>query len=148
MRYGRNWSSFRAFGLAFAIVLTPALMQTTGTCGMGDTTLETLQFEVAGENLIGAFDPDQLVYEAVLPEGAESATLIAISADEMAEVHLLREEVCEAPQVERLPTGGGEVQLEEWAPGHTLVRVFVQAPEGGVDMFGYHIHVIAPVACE
>jgi hypothetical protein len=148
MTYPRHWVSFRAFGLAFAIVLTPALMQTSGTCGVGDTTLETLQFEVDGENLIGAFSPDQRVYEAMLPEGAEVATVIAISSYEKAEIHLISEQACESPQVERFQTGGGELQLEEWGPGHTLVRVFAHPPEGAIDVMGYHIHVMAPTLCE
>jgi hypothetical protein len=63
-------------------------------------------------------------------------------------MHLISEQACEPPQVERFQTGGGELQLEEWGPGHTLVRVFVQPPEGALDVMGYHIHVMAPTLCE
>ena len=150
MTYPRQWASFRTFGLAFAIVLAPALMQAEGTCvGMGDATLSALQFEVDGQNLIEGFVPEQRVYHVVLPEGAEMATITALSTDEEAEVAYATHPECAPMEIEWLPTGGGEFQLEGWAEGHSMLTINA-VPNLGAPVPGDHytVFVTVPVTCE
>ena len=75
MRYSRHLVSLRTFGLAFAVVLTPALMQTDEFCNAGDTSLMVLEVEVADQNLIDDFTPEQRVYEVTLPDDVGTVTV-------------------------------------------------------------------------
>ena len=56
----------RTYALAFAVALSPAVLQTVPPgCEPGDGTLSTLELNVAADNHI-AFDPEQLSYEVWL----------------------------------------------------------------------------------
>ena len=78
--------SWRTYGFAFAIALSPALMQTEPTCAQeGDTTLSSFEFEVLGVNHID-FNSDQRVYYVWLPSAADAADVVAYSTDTDAEV--------------------------------------------------------------
>ena len=145
MTYGGNWASFRAFGLAFAIVLTPALMQSEADCGTGDTSIESLSFEVDGQEMI-AFSPDQRVYEVILPEEAEVTTVTLIPTDPLARASHMLEMVCEDPEIGWLPEGGGEVQFDSWPSGISHLVLTVHADGGARG--GVSVYVTAPAVCE
>ena len=147
MRYTRHLVTLRTFGLAFAVVLSPALMQASDmTCGQGDTRLAVLELEVTGENLI-AFDMNQRLYEVALPESAESAVLRAQSVDPAAEVMYNLSGACPPPIASgNLPTGGGEVTIEDLAFGHSTLAVWVHAPEDKADC--YIVQITQPMLCE
>lgn len=150
MRYSRHSVSLRTLGLAFTVALSPAFMNMEEvTCnGIGDTRLSTLEFEVAGENLV-AFDTSQevQVYEVMLPQGTESAILRAESVNENADVMYNLSVAC-PPPVEHgdLGVGGGEVTLEDLPFGHSTLTVYVHAPEGAAEAFT--IHITQPMLCE
>jgi hypothetical protein len=149
MRYSRNLVSLRTFGLAFAVVLAPALMQTDELCkGTGDTTLTALEFEMEGVNALeGQFQTLQRVYEVTMPEGVDSAILRVESGDAAAQVMANCSADC-IPAFDHgnLPDGGGEVTLDVWPPGHSVLKVYVVAPGGAVE--SYSIHVQRPAICE
>ena len=148
MRYPQHTISLATFGLAFALVLSPTLLQTEPTCNVGDTTLAVLEFDVAGENLI-VFDPQERMYDVLVPESLESAMVRAIATDPNAMVGYAAsfgEEVAEPGEVEEkgIGMGGGEV-LFNLPPGESTVVVTVEAPEGA--KLGYAIHVIRGTMC-
>ena len=148
MRYPQHTISLATFGLAFALVLSPTLLQTEPTCAVGDTTLAALEFNVAGENLI-VFDPQERMYDVLVPESLESAMVRAIATDPNAMVGYAAsfgEEVAEPGEVEEkgIGMGGGEV-LFNLPPGESTVVVTVEAPEGA--KLGYAIHVIRGTMC-
>ncbi len=145
MTYGGNWASFRAFGLAFAIVLTPALMQTEAGCGTGDTSIESLSFEVDGQEMI-AFSPDQRVYEVILPEEAELTTVTLTPNDPLAIGSHMLEVACESPEIGWIPAGGGEVEFDAWPPGISHLVLTVHADGGARGSVS--IYVTAPTVCE
>lgn len=148
MRYPQHTISLATFGLAFALVLSPTLLQTEPTCDVGDTTLAVLEFDVAGENLI-VFDPQERMYDVLVPESLESAMVRAIATDPNAMVGYAAnfgEAVAEPSEVEEkgIGMGGGEV-LFNLPPGESTVVVTVEAPEGA--KLGYAIHVIRGTMC-
>lgn len=144
MRYSRHLVALRTFGLAFAVVLTPALMQAENGCESGITTLEELSFEVAGDEMIVNFDPEHGAYEARLPEGAESVTVTAVATEEDAEVMYVLRADCVRLAEGDLPEGGGEFTLDEMLDGHSELKIFVKQWS---QMNHYSIHIIGPNAC-
>ena len=90
MRYSRHLVSLRTFGLAFAVVLTPALMQVEVPSCEGDTTLAVLEFKPLGmdvhpiPDLIADFDPQQRVYAVDIPaeliEGQPTQVMVVAEA--------------------------------------------------------------------
>lgn len=148
MRYPQHTISLATFGLAFALVLSPTLLQTEPTCDVGDTTLAVLEFDVAGENLI-VFDPQERMYDVLVPESLESAMVRAIPTDPNAMVGYAAnfgEAVAEPGELQEkgIGMGGGEV-LFNLPPGESTVVVTVEAPEGA--KLGYAIHVIRGTMC-
>ena len=158
MRGTKYWSSLRTFGLAFAIVLSPALMQTDEIMGCtpegeptthwrGDTQLVLLAVEVGGEDMI-EFAPEEEVYEVMLPDGFEEMLVKAQSRDPDARVSYNLSDGCEPTAYGNLPTGGGEFAIEAEAvhEGHSLLKVSVHAPEGKAD--AYSIFLTQPRICQ
>ncbi len=149
MRGTKYWSSLRTFGLAFAIVLSPALMQTDelGCHSEGNAELTVLEVEVAGEDMI-AFAPMQEAYEVMLPEGFEEIVLRAQSSDPAAAVSYNLSDGCEPTAMGEFPAGGGEVAIEAEAvhEGHSLLKVWVHAPEGKAN--AYSIFLTQPRICQ
>ncbi len=148
MRYPQHTVSLATYGLAFALVLSPTLLQTEPTCAVGDTTLSVLEFDVAGENLI-VFDPQERMYDVLVPESLESAMIRAIPTDPNAMVSYeasFGEAVAEADEIveKGVGIGGGEV-LFNLPPGESTLAVIVEAPEG--QKLGYAIHVIRGTMC-
>jgi hypothetical protein len=76
-------------------------------------------FEVAGDDLIVNFDAAHRVYEAWLPEGAESATVTAVATEESADVMWVLRADCMPLADGDLPEGGGEFTLDEVPDGHS-----------------------------
>jgi len=152
MRNSQHSVSLATFGLAFAVVLSPALMQTETTCNPGNAQLSMLEFEVAGENLI-IFDSLELEYDVLVPEGIDAATVRAESVDPAALVGFIPQFGDQTPEdalVEALTeeptmgTGGGEVNYD-MPPGESTMSVMVQAPQGEEAV--YMIHVIRSNTC-
>ena len=91
MTRATQYVSLRTLGLAFAVALSPALMQTTNIDCSGDTALETLEFrpfhmsQELPENVL-EFDPAVRLYEVALPDTVTQAMLIAEPSDPTAEV--------------------------------------------------------------
>jgi hypothetical protein len=94
MRNTRHWVALRTFGLAFAVVLTPAFMQVEDVgCEPADpTTLADLQFRpflMPGQDLpedLIAFESGVLVYDVELPDSVTQAMVVAIPAVESTEL--------------------------------------------------------------
>ena len=82
-----------------------------------------------------------------MPEGVESAILRVESGDAEAQVMANCSADC-LPAFDHgnLPDGGGEVTLDVWPPGHSVLKVSVAAPRGAVG--SYNIHVQRPPICE
>ena len=91
MRYSRHLVSLRTLGLAFAVALSPALIQTGNLDCTGYTTLEALEFrpfhmdQDLPHNML-EFDPGVRLYEVELPEHVTQAMLIAEPTDPNAEI--------------------------------------------------------------
>ena len=93
MRYSRHLVSLRTLGLAFAVALSPALMQTGSLDCTGYTTLENLEFKAfqmapdeAPDMLEGVFAPEVRIYEVELPGHVTQAMLVAEPTDPNAEI--------------------------------------------------------------
>jgi len=148
MRGSRSRSIWRTFGLAFAIVLTPALMQTEATCTelAGETRLEVFRVAVGGEEMI-AFDPDTRSYEVTLPQEQETIWVRAIPMDEAAEVSYRLSEICDPrPELTTLAKTGEGVFVLEAPEGHSTLQVWVHSPDGA--MHEYTVLFIQPRQCE
>ncbi len=147
MRYSRHLVSLRTFGLAFAVVLTPALMQVEAQCETYVPELEALEFVVEGEDLLdGKFAPEHRVYEVEMPAGVETATLRATTPSDDAQVMCNTSTDCPPPANHgNLPDGGGEMELHDFPPGHSMLRVWI-VDDGALGL--YSIHVMAPAICE
>ena len=149
MTVSRNRSIWRTFGLAFAIVLTPALMQTQGDCGLppGDAQLAVLKAVPwgGGEDMIVAFDPGVQGYEVMVPEGMETMVIRAESSDPAAAVQYTHGDGCVELASEDLTAGGGLFTLEP-PEGHSNLVIWVHAPEGM--MRAYTVFLIQPMVCQ
>ena len=147
MRYSRHLVSLRTFGLAFAVVLTPALMQMPAQCGTYVPELETLELVVDGEDLLVDFAPEHRVYEVEMADG-KIATL-RVTAPEDAEVMCNTSTDCPPPSdhgnLEVNPDGTAEMELHEFPPGHSMLRVWI-VDDGALGF--YSIHVTTPAVCE
>ena len=148
MTYPQYLVWLRPFGLALAIMLVPALMGQSD-CNAGDTTLSELEFDVAGENLI-VFDPQERIYDVLVPESLETAMIRAVSTDPNALVSVeasYDHEVAEtAEAVEKgIGMGGAEVEFNPMPPGESAVIITVEAPQGA--KLGYAINVIRGTTC-
>ena len=136
MRNSLHLVSLRTFGLAFAIVLTPALMQMEPDCS-GDTTLAALEFKpfrMPGGELpqdVIAFEPDVLLYEVTLPTYVTQAMVVLEASDPTAELAVQcydEEGFVEGHQINE-ELGWTVVDLPE---GDSRVKIFVR-PEGGAE---------------
>jgi len=127
----RNQETFRVFGLALAIALAPALMQTEATCvpDPGETRLEVLKVSVDGVDMI-QFDPEIETYEVMLAGEPNAILIRAESMDADAEVSYNLSDGCEPLQSDSLPIGGGLFMLGSVPEGHSLLHVWVHAPGG------------------
>lgn len=148
LRTARHTSTWKAFGMAFAIVLTPALMQTEDmSCfhSKGEVRLETLAVEIDGEDMI-AFVPEQDTYEVMLPESHEAIVVRAEAMASDATVSYNLTDGCPPPiESGEIGTGGGEVTLETMPEGHTILTVWVHALAGKAG--SYTIFFTQPALC-
>jgi len=144
-RYRTTW---KAFGLAFAIALAPGLLQTEGSCGpleVGEARLEILNVAVDGQDTI-AFEPDEYVYEVMLPEETGMILARAVAMDPEATVHYSLSDGCEEIMGETLPAGGGLFVIESVPEGHSLMTIRVRAPEGKLG--SYTVFFAQPEQCQ
>jgi hypothetical protein len=133
--------------LAFAIVLAPSLMQTETDCTTaGDTRLEVFRVVVAGEDMI-TLDPEQRVYEVMLPEQQETIWVRACAMDKAAEVYYRLSDVCEPkPPLTKLIASGQGVFVIEAPEGHSTLEVWVRAPD--MAMEAYRVLLTQPKLCQ
>ena len=116
----------QTYGLAFALVLSPAFLQSGQLSCSGNTTLSSLEFETDGENQI-AFSPSVKSYE--LSTSADSALLRATASDASARVRYQWYVDGALVDEGELGVGGGEVTTD--IPlGEATLRVRV-LPSGG-----------------
>ena len=147
MRDTLDRSTLWTFALAFAIVLSPALMQQDGLgCPpSGDTRLEVLHVaDVDGEDMI-AFDPDERLYEVMLPEEPGACVITANSMDPGATVSYALNDGCETVESGDCGIGGGEFTLEAVPEGHSFLNILVKAP--GLKMAKYVVVFAQPEQC-
>ena len=145
MRNSQHLVSLKTYGLVFALVLSPTLMQTDASCAVGDTRLTTLEFDVAGENLI-VFDPQERMFDVLVPESVETATIRALAMDPESMVTYqtdFGEEPLGTVEIE-LGVGGGEA-LVNLPPGDGMVLIIAECENGA--KAGYVIHVIRGSVC-
>jgi len=148
MRGTRNRSTLWTFALAFAIVLSPALMQQQDGLGCppsGETRLEVLTIAGAdGEQMDIAFHPDQRLYEVILPEEPGECIIHATPMDRDATVSYALTDGCET-----VCTGecdeNDEFTLEEVPEGHGFLNIWVKAP--GRAMNKYVVVLVQPEQC-
>lgn len=149
MRGTRNRGTFRVFGVALAIALTPALMQVDESCTLehatGETRLEMLKVSVDGIDMI-EFNPDNETYEVMLAGEPEAILVRAVSWDPDATVSYSLSDGCARVESDTLPIGGGLFTLESIPEGHSLLNVWVHAPEGKAD--AYTVFFARPEACQ
>ena len=146
MKTRRTGIALRTFGLAFAIALAPALMQDGLGCPpSGEARLEVLHVAVGGEDMI-AFDPEEHLYQVMLPEDPGTILVRAVSADEEAAVSYNINDGCEMILHEQLPAGGGLFVLESVPEGHSFLNIWVEAPGGR--MMKYCIVFAQPEQCQ
>jgi hypothetical protein len=134
--------SLRTFGLAFAVVLSPALMQDDGltfSCRTGDTTLSELAVEVGGQNEI-AFDPAKRTYDVRLPTSVDSMVVRAIPTDLGSQVWVNYYSDVSAAGYMQAAIGGGEVTVDV-DPGQSLLTVYVKATGGASDSYDVSVNV-------
>jgi hypothetical protein len=145
MRNSQHLVSLKTYGLAFALVLSPMLLQTEGTCAVGDTRLTMLEFDVAGQNLI-VFDPQEQMFDVLVPESVETATIRALAEDTNAALTYVSDfgEDVPATVANGLGIGGGEV-LVNLPPGDGMLIILVKCENGATA--GYVIHVIRGSTC-
>ena len=148
MTISRHYVSLRTYALAFAVALSPALLQDT-TCSpaTGDATLSALEVEVMGDNYISAFDSAQRAYDVLLPLGADTAIVRAYSTDPDSQVSYNLSTNNYAGTLDTIdygyfPTGGGEVTLNGLLPeGRSLLGIHVRAPGGRRALYTIAIQV-------
>ena len=143
----RQSSTWRTFGLVFAIALAPSLLQVDQPCMhlQGDARLAALAIEVDGEDMI-AFSTEQATYEVMLPESHEAIVVRAEAMDPEAAVTYNLTDGCPPPiEFGDIGIGGGEVELETMPDGHTLLKVWVHAPEGKAK--DYTVFFTQPALC-
>ncbi len=146
MRSPRHWSSLRTYGLAFAIALSPALMQTDMTCmAEGEGHLALLEVEVDGENMI-AFAPGTYSYEVVLPEGTESVIVRAEGMDPEAILSFNLHDACAPLAMGEFPPEG-EITLDEVPAGHSVLTVYGHATGDWGEAVAYTILMAQPAEC-
>ncbi len=146
MRARRNRGALRTFGLVFAIALAPALMQSELGCPpSGDARLEILNVAESGMDMI-AFEPDEYVYEVMLPEDTGVILVRAEAMNGEAAVSYNINDGCEMLMSEELPAGGGFFVLESVPEGHSFLNIWVKAPEGR--QAKYVIVFAQPEQCE
>ena len=139
--YPRSYS-LKTYALAFAIVLSPAVLQVDSCSpGTGDATLSALEVEAMGENQIAAFDSEQRSYDVWLPLGADTATVRAYSNDPDSQVSYNLSTNNYSGTLDTIdygyfPTGGGEIMLDGLIPeGRSLLGIHVRAPGGARAMY-------------
>jgi len=136
--------ALRTFGLAFAIVLIPALMGMEEPSCAGATTLEVLEFrpfqmpgEVTPQNAI-AFDPEERVYAVELPEQIHQAMVVVEATDPTADLaiqcYVEEEFIAGHPIDEAL--GWTVIDLPS---GDSTVIVWVRPLEGAEGKYTFHI---------
>lgn len=143
----QNRGTFRVFGLALAIALTPALMQVEEPCTPqfeGDARLEVLKVSVDGVDTI-QFSPEVESYEVMLT-GEQMILIRAESMDPDATVAYSLSDGCAPVTSDTLEIGGGLFTLESVPEGHSLLNVWVHAPEGKAD--NYTVFFARPEACQ
>ena len=150
MRIARRYVSLRTYALAFAVVLSPAVMQQSISCNpaTGDATLSALEMEVMGENHISAFDPDQPSYNVWLPLSTDTAIVRAYSSDPDSQVSYNFSKVnvyqgtLDTIDSGYFPVGGGELTLDGLLPeGPSVLGIGVRAPGGRKALYTIAIQV-------
>jgi len=143
MRNSQHVVSWRTYGLAFAVVLSPALMQSNGltftSCNTGDTRLSELAVEVAGQDQLALFDPDLPIYDVWLSTSVDSAVVRAIPMDLGSQVWVNYYSDVSALGYMQAQVGGGEVTVD-LDPGESTLRVYVKAPGGASDTYDVTVH--------
>ena len=127
-----HFVSMRTYALAFAVALSPSVLQTAYSCERGNTELSNLEFEVRGQNLIQGFDYTQRTYAVSIDGSAAVATLRATSRRANSTVNW--QWLVDGVGVDsgEIGVGGGEVPLLDIPPeGLSQLRVDVWAGEPG-----------------
>jgi len=127
--FSREAVRFRSYALAFAIVLTPAVLQVS--CE-GDTTLTRFELEVDGANQIVCFSPSKRSYR--FSTRADTGTLTVETAQPGATAvyqWLVDGNVIDAGLI---GSGGGTIGLSI-PDGDSVLRINVTATEGNLDRY-------------
>jgi len=142
MRNSQHSVSLGTFGLAFAIVLSPAFMQsglTFTSCKTGDTRLSELVVEVSGQDQIASFDPELRIYDVWLSSSVDSAVVRTIPMDLGSQVWVNYYSDAGGVGLMQAEIGGGEVALDV-EPGLSTLMVYVKAPGGASDDYTVSVH--------
>ena len=139
MTISRHFVSLRTYALAFAVVLSPAFMQTsdlTCTPRTGDTTLSMLEFEVDGVNQIAAFTSSQRSYD--VSTTSDTAIVRAQSTDPAATVDYQWWAGSTFLGSGPIGVGGGEVTLDV-PVGQSALRIYVRPPGGAYAHYSVNV---------
>ena len=120
--------------------------------GQGDARLEVLKVSVDGVDMI-QFSPEIETYEVMLSPsenpwvaGEQVILIRAESMDPDATVSYNLSDGCEPVTWDTLEIGGGLFTLESVPEGHSLLNVWVHAPQGKAD--NYTVFFARPEACQ
>lgn len=108
----------------FAVMLSPALFQTSLTCDAGDMRLASLELHAGGLDRVVGFEPSTFLYDVWL-DGSAQMTVRASSADPRQTVRWTY-----GDDAGELGRGGGEATVSV-LPGSSAFQVHV-GPVGGV----------------
>lgn len=119
------------FGLAFAVVLSPSVLQVGGGSCSGDTTLSAMAFEVSGQNLL-TFSSGQRLY-AVTTDG-DSAVVRVQATDPSALISYQWSYDGSLLEDGQIGVGTGETVIDV-PPGKATLQIRVLPPGGSL---GYY----------
>ncbi|MDH3201595.1 MAG: hypothetical protein OEM15_11945 [Myxococcales bacterium] len=146
MMASRSFVSLRTYALAFAVALSPAVMQQSISCNpaTGDATLSSLEVEVLGQDQIWDFSSGQRAYNVWLPLRAHSAIVHAYPTDSDSEVSYNLAEAGTSGYIDYgyFPEGGGYINLVGLLPeGRSTLRINITAPGGARAAYSVDIQV-------
>lgn len=127
--------SRRTFGLAFAVVLSPAFFQTGGNSCSGDSTLSALAFEVSGQDQL-TFSSGVRGYD-VRTDG-DTALVRVQATDPSARVSYQWSANGSLVEEGQIGIGGGETTVSV-PPGDAVLRIHVLSPGGSLGDYSIQV---------
>jgi len=137
MRDSRRLIQLRSYALAFAIVLSPALLQFY-SCDRGDTYLLFLELDVNGEDQIPCFDINNRLYAVTVTDS--STAILTLETRKWFSVATYQW-IVDGETVEAGMIGNGWRRITLDIPnGESKLTINVRSEEGSVDAYTVDVH--------